>query len=213
MDPFTMTLATNAVAILSPFIKKGAVAFVNELASKMGGDAAKVTVNKVKGLFDRIKSKFTGDDEAVDALRRFEEKPDRYSSTLKDILKEKLEQDKDFAMELDNLVKEINLDIVIKMDEGKEVTGLRAKQMRSGRANVNMEIKKGEKITGADIEKMRQDNTATAAQKMVSIIVQRLWMGTINVKDTHSLIQHQIIMETITPVSRSILSFDSYPAT
>jgi hypothetical protein len=152
MDPFTTILAGNAVAIIVPFIKKGAEAFINELASKVGGDVAKASVDKIQGLLNTIKAKFTADNEALDALRNFEKKPDRYASTIQDILKEKLDQDKVFAIELDRLVKDINLNVIIKMREGKEITGLRSKQMNSGTANIKMEIEKGEKITGADIE-------------------------------------------------------------
>jgi hypothetical protein len=152
MDPFTMTLAGQAVAALTPLLKKGAEALVNELGTKLGDNVATATVDKLKGLLNRIRVKFSGDDEAVDALRNFEKKPDRYASTVQDILKERLDKDKDFAKELDGLVKGVNLNIIIKMTEGKEVTGLKSKEMKSGTANVNMDIGKGEKITGAEFE-------------------------------------------------------------
>lgn len=154
MDEFTFTLAASAVAIISPFIKKGTEAFASELATEIGEDAAKVTVAKIKSLFDKIKSKFRGDNEAEDAVRHFEEKPDRYSSTVQDILKEKLDEDNDFAMDLDKLVKRPNLNIIIKMAEVKKAKGLTAKKLSSGNANIKMEIDKGEEIVGADIEEI-----------------------------------------------------------
>jgi hypothetical protein len=92
-----------------------------------GDNVATATVDKLKGLLNRIRVKFSGDDEAVDALRNFEKKPDRYASTVQDILKERLDKDKDFAKELDGLVKGVDLNIIIKMTGGKEVTGLKSK--------------------------------------------------------------------------------------
>src|SRR5262249_34055116 len=130
MDPFTMTLADQAVAALVPLLKKGTEALASELGTKLGVSVATATVAKLKGLLNRIKAKFSGDDEAADALRNFENRPDRYASTLQDILKEKLDKDRNFSKELDGLVKGVNLDIIIKMNQGEDVTGLKSKEMK-----------------------------------------------------------------------------------
>jgi len=160
MDLFTLTLAGNIVAILTPFIKKGVEEFINEIEDSMTSDLVRAGAYKIKGLLDKLKEKFTGDSEAIDTLRYFENKPDCYNSILKDILKEKFDQDKDFMMELDRIVKDISqsiprVNVIIEMTEGEDVTGLKAKQMRSGSTNINMKIEKGKKITGANIENIR----------------------------------------------------------
>ena len=154
MDPFTMTIASQAMAALIPLLKKGAEALANELGTKLGDSVATATVDKLKRLLNRIKAKFSGDDEVADALRNFENKSDRYASTLQDILNDKLDKDKDFAKELEVLVKGVNLNIIIKMTEGEDVTGLKSKEMKSGTANVNMDIEKGKKIIGAEFDSL-----------------------------------------------------------
>ena len=149
MDPVIATLAANTVAVLVPYVKKGA----EEFASEVG----KVAAERVKGLLNTLKARLSGDKEATENFEHFEEKPERYKSTLKDILQEKLNQDKNLAAELGRLLKEIketcpNIDIYIKMTEGMDIIGIKAKEMKKGKVKVDMEIEKGEKITGGEFE-------------------------------------------------------------
>ncbi|NOR47142.1 MAG: hypothetical protein GQ533_03725 [Methanosarcinaceae archaeon] len=151
MDPFIATLAANAVAVLIPYVKKGA----EEVASEVGKAAAE----KIKILLNTLEARFSEDKEATDNLERFEEKPERYKSALEDILLEKLDQDKNLVAELKKLLKEIkdaslNIDVYIKMTEGEDVTGIRGKGMKKGNAKVSMEIEKGKKVTGVDVEQI-----------------------------------------------------------
>lgn len=151
MDPIIATLAANAVAVLIPYVKKGAEEFASEV-----GNAA---TEKVKILLNTLKTRLSGDKEAAGNLERFEEKPERYKSALEDNLLEKLDQDKNLAAELEKLLKEIkdaspNIDVYIKMTEGEDVTGIRGKEMKKGKAKVSMEIEKGKNVTGADIEQI-----------------------------------------------------------
>lgn len=149
MDSVIATLAANTVAILVPYVKKGA----EEFASEVGKAAAE----RVKGLLNTLKVRLSGDKESIENLEHFEEKPERYKSTLEDILQEKLNQDKDIATELERLLKEIretspSLDVYIKMTEGEDVTGMKAKEMKKGKAKVGIEMERGKKVTGAEIE-------------------------------------------------------------
>lgn len=149
MDPIITTLAANAVAVLIPYVKKGA----EEVASEVG----KAATEKIKILLNTLKTRLSEDKEATYDLERFEEKPERYKSALQDILQEKLNNDKNLAAELDRLLKEIketgpNIDVYIKMKEGEDVTGMRAKEVKKGKAKVNMEIEKGKKVIGVDVE-------------------------------------------------------------
>lgn len=146
MDPAIVDLATKAMAVLLPFVSKGA----EEFASKVG-DAA---YEKAKTLLATLKQKWSGDEEATESLVRFEEKPERYKLVLEDILQEKLVEDHDLAVQVTWLLQEIGpwLEITQQMDEGKDITGLKAREMRSGQARVRQDIVKAESVTGAQFD-------------------------------------------------------------
>jgi hypothetical protein len=145
MDPITASLAANVVAVLAPYVAVGA----QEFARNVGKDA----YEKAKTMLAALRAKWTGDEEATDALTRFEEKPERYAPVLEDVLREKLAEDKELAMVLSTLLNEMgpSLEVVQKMDEGRRVTGIEAEEMAGGRATVNQDIGTGEDVTGARI--------------------------------------------------------------
>src|SRR4028118_648794 len=145
MDPITASLAANVVAVLAPYAAVGA----QEFARNVGKEA----YEKAKGMLATLRAKWAGDEEATDALTRFEEKPERYAPVLEDVLREKLAEDKELAMVLSTLLSEMgpSLEVVQKMDEGRRVTGIEAEEMAGGRATVNQDIGTGEDVTGARI--------------------------------------------------------------
>ncbi len=145
MDPITATLAANVVAVLAPYAAVGA----QEFARNVGKEA----YEKAKGMLATLRAKWAGDEEATDALTRFEEKPERYAPVLEDVLKEKLAEDKELAMVLSTLLSEMgpSLEVVQRMEEGRRVTGLQAEEMAEGRARVRQDIGTGEDVTGARI--------------------------------------------------------------
>jgi hypothetical protein len=146
MDPAIADLATKAMAVLLPFVSKGA----EEFASKVG-DAA---YEKARTLLTALKQKWSGDKEATESLVHFEEKPERYKLVLEDILQEKLVEDRDLAAQIARLLQEMGpwLEIIQQMEEGKNITGLRAREMRSGRARITQDIVKAEGVTGAEFD-------------------------------------------------------------
>lgn len=151
MDPFTMILAGNAVAALMPFFKKGAEEFSGELG--------KAAAEKVKGLLGIIKRRLSGDSEAAPVLENFEQKPERYNSALIDILKEKLDKDQDFVEQIERSLREIKeaspvLNVYLKMAEGKNVTGAEIDEIVKGNVKVDMDIQKGESVTGAKVKRI-----------------------------------------------------------
>src|SRR5215213_9130739 len=77
MDPITATLAANVVAVLAPYVAVGAQEFVR--------NAGKDAYEKAKTMLAALRAKWTGDEEATDALTRFEEKPERYAPVLEDV--------------------------------------------------------------------------------------------------------------------------------
>src|ERR671913_1179729 len=148
MDPITASLAANVVAVLAPYVAVGA----QEFARNAGKDA----YEKAKTMLAALRAKWTGDEEATDALTRFEEKPERYAPVLEDVLNEKLAEDKELAMVLSTLLNEMgpSLEVVQKMDEGRRVTGIEAEEMTGGRATVDQDIGTGEDVTGARIRRI-----------------------------------------------------------
>src|SRR5215211_2228729 len=148
MDPITATLAANVVEVLAPYVAVGAQEFVR--------NAGKDAYEKAKTMLAALRAKWTGDEEATDALTRFEEKPERYAPVLEDVLNEKLADDKELAAVLSTLLEEMgpSLEIVQKMEEGRKVTGLEAEEMTGGKTTVNQDIGRGEDVTGARIRRI-----------------------------------------------------------
>lgn len=148
MDPIIISLAAKAVGVLMPYATMSAGEFV-----KTAGQAA---YEKSKNLLQTLKSSWSGDKEATDTLENFEKKPERYQSVIEDILKEKLSQDKDFANDIQKLIKDIGpqLDIILKMKVGEKVVGLDADEMTGGKAKVQMDIEQAKDVTGARIKRI-----------------------------------------------------------
>jgi hypothetical protein len=148
MDPITASLAANVVAVLAPYVAVGAQEFVR--------NAGKDAYEKAKTMLASLKAKWTGDEEATDALTRFEEKPERYAPVLEDVLREKLADDKELAVVLSTLLEEMgpSLEVVQKMEEGRKITGIEADEMTGGRATVDQDIGTGEDVTGARIRRI-----------------------------------------------------------
>ena len=148
MDPVTASVAANVVAVLAPYAAMGA----QEFARNVGKEA----YEKAKTMLAALRAKWTGDQEATDALTRFEEKPERYAPVLEDVLKEKLAEDKELAAVLSTLLNEMgpSLEVVQQMEEGRWVTGLKAEEMAGGKATVRQEIGTGEDVTGARIRRI-----------------------------------------------------------
>jgi len=148
MDPVTASLAANVVAVLAPYVAVGA----QEFARNVGKEA----YEKAKTMFAALRAKWAGDEEATDALTRFEEKPERYAPVLEDVLKERLAEDKELAAVLSTLLNEMgpSLEVVQQMEEGRRVMGLEAEEMAGGRASVRQDLGTGEDVTGARIRRI-----------------------------------------------------------
>ena len=146
MDPTIVDLAKNVITVLLPFVSKGAEAF----ASKVGDTA----FEKAEALLTTLKQKWSGDKEATDSLILFEEKPERYKVVLEDILQEKLANDHELAAQVAQFLQGMGptLEIIQQMEEGKNVIGLKATEMKSGRARVTQDIAKAEGVTGAEFD-------------------------------------------------------------
>ncbi|MCP6761950.1 MAG: hypothetical protein NHB32_25090 [Fischerella sp. CENA71] len=136
------------MAVLTPFVKKGAEEFI--------GAAGQDGYEKAKTIFVKLKERWSSDEdqEALDVLKNFEKKPERYQLIMEDILQEKLAQDKELFDQLSRLFQEMSpkLEIIQKMAEVEDVTGLKAKKINQGTAKVTQDINQGKNIVGADID-------------------------------------------------------------
>lgn len=146
MDPAIIDISTKVMAVLIPFVSKGA----DEFASKVGD----VAYEKAKTLLTALKQKWSRDKEATESLLLFEQKPQRYQAVLEDILQEKLTEDQDLAARVVQLLQEMGptLEIIQHMEKGKDVIGLKAREMKSGRASIAQDISQAEGITGAELD-------------------------------------------------------------
>jgi hypothetical protein len=116
MDP--VTLATAALTILSPFAKDAG----KELVKTVG----EIGFEKAKGLFAWLKQKFSSDPSASKDFSRFEADPDTFEPSLKATIKEKVEQDPEFAAELQKRIDEIGpmIKVFQEIKKGKNGLGL-----------------------------------------------------------------------------------------
>jgi hypothetical protein len=148
MDLTLADLAAKVIGVLAPYAAKGAEEF-----AQAAGQAA---CDKVKGLLAKLKERWAGDDEAELSLTQFEKKPERYRTSLEDLLKEKLAEDPGLVNEVKTLLAGLGpqLDVIQKMDVGKKISGLDVKEMTGGRARVEQEIRQAEDVTGARIERI-----------------------------------------------------------
>jgi hypothetical protein len=146
MDSAMIDLATKVIAVLLPFVSKSAEEFATQV-----GDAA---YDKAKALLSTIKQKWSRDKEATETLACFEEKPERYKAVVEDILQEKLAEDHDFAAHIARLLQDMGptLEVIQQMEEGKNITGLKAREMIRGKARVAQDITKAEGVIGAEFD-------------------------------------------------------------
>jgi lipopolysaccharide biosynthesis regulator YciM len=146
IDPITMTLAANAVAVVTPLVMKGA----EKIAEELGGYAAE----KIKGVLNSLKSRFSKNKEAEESLQRFEEKPDRSTAAVvKDYLQE-LKSDKEFAAELQKLLQDVKkskpeIEVYIKNVSSKIVTGFDLGTVEGGKFKADIQdVRDADEVVG-----------------------------------------------------------------
>ena len=90
------TLVPAVMALLAPFVAKGAEEF-----AKTAGKAA---AEKASALLSTLRERWAKDDESRDALTKFEQKPERYRPVVEDILTEAVQTDPAFAQALSQVL-------------------------------------------------------------------------------------------------------------
>jgi hypothetical protein len=140
MDP--VTLVSSAIALLSPYLAKGA----EEFAKELGKEAAE----KTKDLFGFLKKTFTHDSEESQVLSLFEKKPEKYQPMLSEVLEERAKTDKVFASELEKHVQSSGpyIKVLQKLKDSKDVVGAEVKKARTGKFDIQQEAERGERLVG-----------------------------------------------------------------
>jgi len=161
-----MTIAASVVAILTPILKKGAERFAEEIGKSVeesGGQAGKrvgeIVVDKTKRIFDKLKEKISGNEEATMNLKLLEKDPENevYAQSFQKVLAKELDNDKNFAQEIDTQIKEIKqsnpqVKAIIEKAEAENLTGIKAKSI-SRDSSVEAQIrdsKARQNLTGID---------------------------------------------------------------
>lgn len=98
MDP--ITLGAAAVTLLGPYLAQAGGSFAEKVGEKLA--------EKVGGIFQAIKQKFTGDSYAEQTLTRFSEQTEAQprKSALQGVLVEKMQEDPEFLKLLQNMIEE-----------------------------------------------------------------------------------------------------------
>jgi hypothetical protein len=139
MDP--ATIATAAITILAPYVK--------EVGSELVKSVGELGVEKAKGLLGWLKDRLAGDPAASKDLSRFEKDPEKFEAGLQSTIEEKTQADPDFAAELKKRIDEIGPQITVfqRIKDGKNVIGVEADAILSGRTLVTQEADKVDSIT------------------------------------------------------------------
>jgi hypothetical protein len=140
MEP--VTLAMTALAILTPLAKDAG----KELVKTVG----EIGFEKAKDLLSWLKHRFSDDPAASKDLSRFEADPDRFEPGLEATIKEKAEQDPQFATELKKRIDEVGPMITVfqQIKSGRNITGLDAEEIHSGKVGVSQIADEVDGITG-----------------------------------------------------------------
>ena len=107
-------------------------------------------------MFAWLKQRFAGDPVASKDLSRFEAEPDKFEPSLESTIKEKAEQDPEFAAELKKRIDEIGPQITVfqEIKKGKNVIGVDADKIRSGAVGVTQKAEEVEGMTGVRVKEL-----------------------------------------------------------
>jgi hypothetical protein len=136
-------LAVAAISLVGPYLAKGA----EEFAKEVGKEA----FEGVRSLAKKLRAWWEGDPVAKATADNLTQNPTRYSTILSDLLVEKLDNDPEFAADLQKLVDAVQpatTKIIQRMDVGKGVTGADVEAIVGGHLAITQEIKHAENVVG-----------------------------------------------------------------
>jgi hypothetical protein len=144
MDP--VTIGATVVSILTPYVADAGKELV-----KTAGEAG---LEKIKGLLHWLKGKFAGDPVATSDLSRFEKDPTAFAPALQATVVSKVKDDPAFAAEIGQRVKELGpiITIIQNYENAKNLVGLKADRVTSGKVSITQTGKIIDGGTGAEIK-------------------------------------------------------------
>jgi hypothetical protein len=153
MEP--SVIAASVVALLTPYLKKAAEAFVGEA----GKGAATFVQEKAKAIWERLRKASDVDPSATAALDRFEADPDAGKDEAETQIASRIALDRGLEAELAEAIAEVKraapqIRVVQNMKEAEDVVGLKAKRMTRGNAEVSQVMDKAKKVSGAEFDEI-----------------------------------------------------------
>jgi hypothetical protein len=144
MDP--VTIGATVVSILTPYVADAGKELV-----KTAGEAG---LEKIKELLHWLKGKFAGDPVAASDLSRFEKDPKTFAPALQATVATKVKDDPAFAAEIGQRVKDLGpiITIIQNFDEARNLVGLEADRLGSGKVSVTQTGKTADGVKGAVIK-------------------------------------------------------------
>lgn len=146
MDP--VTIATTALAVLTPYLAKGGETLASEL-SKQG-------LAKGEAVLQALWARWRGKPQAEARLASFVADPAAGRDAMSAALAVEATADPDFAAALDAMLKGGPADVFIEQAVGKagEITGAQIREMLSGRVQVRQTVEEATKVVGVAIDRL-----------------------------------------------------------
>jgi len=147
MEPVTTALATTVVAILTPYARKTAEAFIS-----IAGEAA---YQKANGLFETLKTRWAGKAASAN-LDEFCQDPEGSRDILEVVLRKQLTIDQALRNDIERRVQETAPLIAVfqKMHQADGVVGVDAEEISRGAISVHQEADTATTITGVRVKKV-----------------------------------------------------------
>ncbi|MER5257145.1 MULTISPECIES: hypothetical protein [unclassified Streptomyces] len=148
MDP--LTLATGAVALLTPFLSRAAQDFA--------GAAGQSAWLKAEELLSRLRARFAGT-EHEGTVEEFADGPQAHTQEMTDLLEAECERDAALREEIERLLNEVkraapHIVVVQRMKRMESQVGVRSKKMTRGDVSVTQESDHAVSGAAVDIDEI-----------------------------------------------------------
>jgi hypothetical protein len=142
------TLVSTVIAIVGPYLAKGAEEFAKSVGSAAFGGA--------KALVERLRRWWSHEPVAEAAAKAFSSDPERYAKVLSEQLACDLAKDESFATDLRKLVEDIgaSVDVIQKIEIARGVTGADIGSLVAGHVRVQQDIRDAQNVTGFKAQKV-----------------------------------------------------------
>lgn len=142
-----MELITGVLALVAPYLAKGAEAFAVE--------AGKAALEKAKALLAKVRDHWEGDKQATQTLQRFERDPKANRAEFEETLQTSISKDEQFANDLKDMLNAA-LAITQVADFVEKQTGIRTKKITisKGPLKIEQRAKRATEQTGIDAEEI-----------------------------------------------------------